>query len=56
MLSKYSEARAFAYSQLEALMQQTAKAKPSAQSTAGNQLGVYKQLLKRDQKHWESDI
>ena len=44
MLSKYSEARAFAYSQLEARLREE------------KGLAVYKQLVKRDKQIWESDM
>ena len=40
MLSKYSEARAFAYSQLEALVKED--------KSGGHHVSVYKQLVKRD--------
>jgi hypothetical protein len=43
MLSKYTDMRAFAYSQLDAIITQAAKLKPGAQAqTALQNLNVYK--------------
>ena len=53
MLSKYSEMRVFAYNQLETLIIQSQKTKP--QATVTSNLSVYKQVIERERKHFESE-
>ncbi|TNV79891.1 hypothetical protein FGO68_gene12047 [Halteria grandinella] len=55
MLSKYSEMRAFAYSQLESLIVQSQKLRPNNQQAMQN-LQVYKQVMERDKRHWEHEL
>lgn len=54
MLSKYSEMRAFAYAQLENLIVQSQKLK-GPQANMSNNLNVYKQVMDRERKHFETE-
>ena len=54
MLQKYSEVRALAYTQIEQLIVQQQKLKPTSQVTTN--LNVYKQVMDRERKHWEHEL
>ena len=54
MLSKYSEMRVFAYTQLETLIVQSQRLK-GPQATVQVNLNAYKQVMERERKHFETE-